>query len=185
MYVFYKYILLYFIALLSIVKAMKEDWVEFKADAEREVMIKQARTARRIMICGYILMVFAFSVLIILPSFGLHFRHLTNLTDGNRLLPLQAYYFYDTDKSPQFELTLIVQAITMFLGAITYTSIDSFLGLAIFHISGQLENFRRRLVNLVLCEDFDNALRNNVETHLRLIRFCESLLTIKQYIVLQ
>lgn len=133
-------------------------------------MIRRARAARLVGICGYVLMIFAFTVLIILPSFGLHFRHITNYTDHGRLLPLQAYYFYDTEKSPQFELTLGIQAATMFLGAITYTSVDAFLALTIFHICGQLENFRYRLANLVSCKDFDSALRDNVQTHIRLIR---------------
>ena len=148
-----------------------EDWMNLRTASDRDVMLKRARASRLVVICGYVLMVFAFSVLIVLPTFGLHFRYLTNLTDRDRLLPLQTYYFYDTDKSPQFELTLTIQAMTMFLGAITYTSVDAFLGLAIFHVCGQLENFRHRLFNLISCNDFDSALRNVVETHLRLIRF--------------
>lgn len=150
---------------------MAEDWMEPKIDAERNVMIRQARAARLIVISGYFLMIFVFIILIVLPSFGLHFRYITNLTDRKRLLPFQAYYFYDTDKSPQFELAFMIQATTMFVGAITYTSVDAFLGLTILHICGQLENFKHRLTNLVSCKDFDSALRNNVETHLRIIRF--------------
>jgi len=133
-------------------------------------MIRRARTARSILIYGYGLMLFAFVVIIICSSFGVHFRRLTNLTDRDRVLPLQTYYFYDTDKSPYFEFTFIVQALTISLSAITYTSVDSFLGLVIFHVTGQLENFRYQLVNFVSCNDFHNALRTNVETHLRLIR---------------
>lgn len=154
---------------------MAEDWMELKINAERDVMIRRARIARLIVTCGYFLMIFVFIVLIVLPSFGLHFRYITNLTDQERLLPFQAYYFYDTNKSPLFELALVIQAMTMFLGAITYTSVDAFLGLAILHVSGQLENFKHRLVNLVSCKDFNSALRNNVQTHLRIIRFFHGL----------
>jgi len=149
---------------------IEEDWLRVKNQAERDVMIKRARSARSILIYGYGLILFAFVVIIIFPSFGLHFRHLTNLTDRDRLLPLQTYYFYDTDKSPYFELTVIIQALMVIVSILTYTSVDSFLGLAIFHVTGQLENFRYQLVNLVSCDDFHKALRSNVETHLRLIR---------------
>ncbi|EFN70676.1 hypothetical protein EAG_03865, partial [Camponotus floridanus] len=83
---------------------------------------------------------------------------------------LQTYYCYDTDKSPQFELTYLTQVIGMFLAIIIYISIDSFLGLVIFHICGQLENFRRRLVNLDANHEFKEALSYNIETHVRLIR---------------
>ena len=97
-----------------------EDWTAPKIDAERDVMVKRARIAGLLVICGYVLMTMAFSgVIIILPCFGLSFRRLTNLMDRNRLLPLQAYYFYDTDKSPQFELTYLVQIVTIFLAAVT------------------------------------------------------------------
>jgi len=141
---------------------IKEDWLRVKKEVERNVMIRRARIARSILIYGYGLMLFAFVVIIIFPSFGLHFRRLTNLTDRDRLLPLQTYYFYDTDKSPYFEFTFIVQALTISLAAITYTSVDSFLGLTIFHVTGQLENFRYQLINLISCDDFHKALRSNV-----------------------
>ncbi|KAM0732891.1 Odorant receptor Or2 [Formica fusca] len=162
-------------AVSFIVTMMAKDWVELRVDRERCVMIKRARAARLVVICGYALMIFAFTLLIILPSFGLHFRPVTNLTDHGRLLPLQAYYFYDTDKSPQFELTLIIQAVTTLLSAITYTSVDSFFALTIFHICGQLENFRHRLVGLASRKDFDSTLRDNVQTHIQLIRFATNI----------
>ncbi|XP_071626208.1 odorant receptor 13a-like [Temnothorax longispinosus] len=161
--------------LLSIVNAMAEDWIVLKLSKERDVMLKNARFARLLIISGYVLMTSAFIMLIIFPCFGIKIRHITNLTDRNKPLPLQTYYFYDTDKSPQFELTFLVQAITISLAAIIYTSVDAFLGLVIFHICGQLENFRHRLVNLVLCKNFNRALNNSIMYHLRLIRFADNI----------
>ncbi|CAL1687679.1 unnamed protein product [Lasius platythorax] len=161
--------------LLSIVNTMAEDWTAEKLTAERDVMIRRARIARLLVIFGYVIMVLAFVMLIIFPCFGIQIRHVTNLTDRNKPLPLQTYYFYDTDQSPQFELTFLVQAITISLAAIIYTSIDAFLGLVILHICGQLENFRRGMVNLISCKDFNNALSNSVMAHLRLIRFADNI----------
>ncbi|XP_072751892.1 uncharacterized protein [Anoplolepis gracilipes] len=161
--------------LLSIVNMMAEDWTALKLAAERDVMIRRARIARFFIIFGYIIMVLAFIMLIVFPCFGIYIRHLTNLTDRNKPLPLQTYYFYDTDQSPLFELTFLVQALTLSLAAIVYTSVDAFLGLIILHICGQLENFRRRMVNLVSCKDFNHALSNGVLVHLRLIRFAENI----------
>ncbi|XP_011861750.1 PREDICTED: odorant receptor 13a-like [Vollenhovia emeryi] len=162
-------------ALLSIVKMMTEDWMALKLHTERDVMRKRAHTARMIVICGYVLMILAFTTIIVFPSFGTPIRRITNLTDRNKPLPLQTYYFYDTDKSPQFEFTLVIQAMTIFLAAVTYTSVDAFLGLTVLHICGQLENFRCRLINLVSCNDFNSALRNYVIAHLRLIRFADKM----------
>ncbi|XP_025264725.1 uncharacterized protein LOC112638039 [Camponotus floridanus] len=156
--------------LLSVINMMKEDWITVKLNAERDVMMKRMRTSRLIVICAYILMVSALIMMNILPCFGLSFRHLTNLTDRDRPLLLQTYYLYDTDKSPQFELTYLTQIILMILVIIIYTSVDAFLGLVIFHICGQLENFRGRLDNLIANKDFNKNLSNNVMIHLRLIR---------------
>ncbi|GAB1864522.1 Odorant receptor [Camponotus japonicus] len=157
--------------LLSIINMMREDWMTLKQDGERDVMMKRMQTSRLIVICAYLMMVCASFVVIIFSCFGLSFRRLTNLTDRNRPLLLQTYYLYDTDKSPQFELTYLTQIITLFLGLVIYVSIDTFLGLVVFHVCGQLENFRGRLVNLIAGKDFNKALSNNVVIHLRLIRY--------------
>ncbi|XP_012528254.2 odorant receptor 43a [Monomorium pharaonis] len=158
-------------AMLSIIKMMAEDWMELRTVKERDVMIGRAQIARKIVIGGYVLMVLAFIMVIILPYFGLSLRHVTNLTDLGRPLPLQTYYFYDTHNSPQFELTYLIQAITIFLAAVTYTSVDAFLGLVILHLSGQLENFKDRVANLASYQNFIYTLSNNVMSHMRLIRF--------------
>jgi len=164
-------ILLYFEALLSIIKMMAEDWMELKTTKERDIMMGRAQIARTIVISGYVLMVLAFIVVIVLPYFGLSIRHLTNFTDPSKPLPLQTYYFYGIDKSPQFELTYVLQAITIFLAAVTYTSVDAFLGLVILHFSGQLENFKGRIASLVSCQNFIYSLSNNIVNHIRLIRY--------------
>lgn len=44
---------------------------EIKDKIERDVIIKRARIAREIVICGYVLMVLAFIIVITLPYFGL------------------------------------------------------------------------------------------------------------------
>ncbi|XP_029672721.1 odorant receptor 43a-like [Formica exsecta] len=156
---------------LSIISMIREDWMTLKLDAERDVMIKRMETARLIVICAYVLMISALIMVTIFPYFGVPFRRLTNLTDRDKPLPLQAYYFYDTDKNPQFELTYLTQVIAVFFVVIIYTSVDTFLGFVILHICGQLENFRRQLANLVVGKEFNKALRNYIVTHLRLIRY--------------
>ncbi|RLU20566.1 ObirOr5-U13 [Ooceraea biroi] len=158
-------------ALLSILNMMANDWRVFKVDTQRDVMLKWARTARFIVTCGYIMTGCAVIIAIVFPYFGVPFRRLSNLTDSDKPLPFQAYYFYDTDPSPQFELTFVFQSITMFLAAVIYTSVDALLGLVILHTCGQLENFKDQLANMAASKNFDSALRNSVLTHVRLIRF--------------
>ncbi|XP_018303742.1 uncharacterized protein [Mycetomoellerius zeteki] len=157
--------------LLSIVNMMAEDWMAYKLDRERNVMIKHARIARLIMMIGYVIMFLSCFTTNILPFFGIQIVYATNSTDRRKLLPLETYHFYDTDKSPQFELTFLIQAMTILFTTIIYMSVDIFLIVIILHICGQLENFRCRLINLISCKNFNKILNDIVATHLRLIRY--------------
>ncbi|KAF3054313.1 Odorant receptor 067 [Nylanderia fulva] len=171
--------------ILSIINMIREDWMSLNLiDAERNVMIKRSRTARLFVIYLNVLFILTLIVVSMLPWFGLSFRHVTNLTDQNRPLLLQTYYLYDTDKSPQFELTYLSQFISLLLAMIIYMSIDTFFVFVIFHVCGQLENFRRRLINLIPGKDFDKVLNNNVITHLKLIRYVNNIKNIFTLMIL-
>ncbi|XP_039307760.1 odorant receptor 43a isoform X1 [Solenopsis invicta] len=168
---------------LSIVNMMAEDWMAIKLDTERNVMIKQARIARSIMIIGYIFVALACLSLILPSYFGIEVIDTMNLTNRNKPLPLQTYH-YDTDKSPQFELTLLIHTLTILFAGIIYLCLDNSLILITFHIRGQLENFRCRLVRLVCCKNFNKVLNNIIITHLRLIRFANNIENIYSLIIL-
>ncbi|XP_070170242.1 odorant receptor 13a-like isoform X2 [Polyergus mexicanus] len=170
--------------LSSILNTMAEDWIVSKLSAERNIMMKYARTARLFAIYTYIVTVSSFALAIIPPCAGLPFRYLTNLTDRNKPLPIQTYYFYDTDKSPQFELTFLTQALTILLALFVYLSVDGLLGLVILHICGQLENLRHRLANMVSRKDFDRALSGNITIHIRIIRFAYNIEDIFTFMML-
>ncbi|XP_071626199.1 odorant receptor 13a-like isoform X1 [Temnothorax longispinosus] len=157
--------------LLSIVNMMAEDWMAFKSDAERAVMIRRARTARLIMIIGYAFILISLLIITVPTYFGIQVLHIGNLTKQSKPLPLETYHFYDTDKSPQFELTFFFHVLTMLLASTTYMAVDIFLLLIILHICGQLENFRYRLISLVSCKNFNKSLNDIVVFHLRLIKF--------------
>ncbi|XP_036140781.1 odorant receptor 43a isoform X1 [Monomorium pharaonis] len=160
---------------LSIVNMMAEDWMAFKSNVEKSVMIKQAQTARLIVTIGYLFCAIAVISVIIFPYFGIQVIHITNLTEQEKPLPLETYHFYNTNKSPQFELTYFIHAVTVFIATIIYISVDIILLLIILHICGQLENFRCRLVSLVSCKNFNKALNDIVTSHLRLIRFTDKI----------
>jgi hypothetical protein len=162
---------LYFQVLLSIINMMAEDWMAFKSNIERAVMIKQAQTARLITVIGYFIVISATLVSVIPAFFGIQMMPGMNFTDQRKALPLITYHFYDSDRSPQFELTFCIHTISIFLVASVYMIIDIFLVLMIFHICGQLENFRCRLINLISCKSFNKTLNNIVASHLRMIRY--------------
>lgn len=161
---------LYLQVLSSIINMIAEDWLTLKLKAERDVMIKHVRTVRLLMSYVSIAFISGFVLIIIVPYFNVPLRLLTNLTDRNKPLPLQTYYLYDTDKSPQFEFTFLSQALTIFEGLIIHIGVHAFLIFMIFHIYGQLANLKNRVVHLFTCKDFNKALSSIVITHLRLIR---------------
>ncbi|XP_011861741.1 PREDICTED: odorant receptor 85b-like isoform X3 [Vollenhovia emeryi] len=160
--------------LLSTVNMMEEDWIAFKSDAERTVMLRRAQTARLVMIFGYFFIAIAFFAATVPTYFDIRVIHVTNFTKQTKL-PLEAYHFYNIHKSPQLELTFFFQNIATFLEAAIYMVIDIFLLLVIFHICGQLENFRYRLISLVSCKNFDKTLHDIVVFHLRLIKFANNI----------
>ncbi|XP_070152485.1 odorant receptor 10-like [Polyergus mexicanus] len=159
-------------ALSSLIDMIVRDWMRVKVKKERKIMLKRARNTRVLALCGGVMILF--TLLITVPAFfGLTVRHVTNLTDPGKPLLIQAYYLHDVSKSPQFELTFLVQAIALTLSGLSYTGIDNFLGLLILHICGQMENLHLRLLNLGNNPNFKAALKFNVKDHIRLIRSIE------------
>ncbi|CAL1677181.1 unnamed protein product [Lasius platythorax] len=157
-------------ALSSLIDMIVRDWMRVKAKEERRIMLKRAKNIRVLALCGGVMILF--TLLITIPSllFGFTLRHVTNLTDPGKPLLIQAYYLHDVSKSPQFELTFMIQAIALTLSGLSYTGIDNFLGLLILHICGQMENLHLRLLKLGNNPNFKAALKFNVKDHVRLIR---------------
>lgn len=156
---------------MPLIDMITRDWMKTKLKKERDVMQKHAKISRVFAMCGGFMILLALLITVIFPCFGLTLRHVTNLTDPGKPLPIQSYYMYDVTKSPQFELTLLVQGIGLGLSGLSYTGVDTFLGLLILHICGQLENLHIRLTNLGKNPNFNVALKCNIQDHIRLIRF--------------
>ncbi|XP_012062244.1 PREDICTED: putative odorant receptor 69a, isoform A, partial [Atta cephalotes] len=147
-----------------------EDWVKLKNAEERNIMIRRAQSARIIITFAYCIMGIGCFFLIVLPSFGISMRDTTNITDPGRPMPLQTYYIYDVTKSPQYELTFISQSIYIIIAMMSYSGIDNFLGLLVFHICGQLDILKNRLTNLDKCKNSHKILNSCITRHRRLLR---------------
>lgn len=148
-----------------------EDWGKSKSVQERNLMIRRAQNARLIIVCAYCIMTVGCLFIIVLPGFGISIRLTTNITDPGRLMPLQTHYIYDITKRPQYELTYISQAIYIVLAVMSYTGIDHFLGLLVFHISGQLDILKDHLIHLDKYINSHDMLKKCVARHIRLLGF--------------
>ncbi|XP_029672539.1 odorant receptor 30a-like, partial [Formica exsecta] len=157
--------------LIVALKMIADDWLKTKSEKEQRVMIKCAQNARTIIIFGYVLMIVGISFYIFLPCFGTSLRYMTNITDPQKILPLQTYYFYNKDQTPYYELTFIVQALLLIVASASYTGVNNLLGLLVFHLCGQLENLKERLINMKQYKNFCVDLTFIVEDHIRLIKY--------------
>lgn len=147
------------------------DWIKPKSGDDRDAMMRCAQIARLIIVGSYVVIMSTLALLFVACGFGFTLRYVTNATDTGRPLPMQAHYVYDVSGSPQFELTFLVQCITLMIFSLCYTGVDNFIGLLIFHICGQLEILTGRLYRMREAGNFIDALRINVKDHVRLIRF--------------
>ncbi|XP_072752157.1 odorant receptor 9a-like [Anoplolepis gracilipes] len=157
-------------AIVPIMGMIAEDWIRSKSAQERRMMIRRARSARIIITCAYCIMGVAGFFIIILPGFGMSMRLTPNITDPGKPLPLQTHYVYDVTRRPQYELTFVSQTVYIFLAMMSYTGIDNFLGLLVFHICGQLDILQDRLIHLDKYVNSRDMLRNCVAKHIRLLR---------------
>ena len=148
-----------------------EDWIKLKNAEERSIMIRRAQSARIIITFAYCIMGIGCFFLIVLPSFGISMRDTTNITDPGRPMPLQTYYIYNVTKSPQYELTFISQSVYIIIAMMSYSGIDNFLGLLVFHICGQLDILKNRLTSLDKCKNSHKILNSCITRHIRLLRF--------------
>ncbi|KAH0954332.1 OrU29, partial [Eciton burchellii] len=156
--------------LTLIINMIAEDWIKEKTDKELRVMIKRAQTARMFTIIGYVSMLMATILVVILPCFGMSVRYMTNITDPDKILPLQTYYLYDKDKRPFFELTFAAQTIAIIMINATYSGVDNLLELLVFHLCGQIENLKEKLIHMDKFKTFHSGLVFIVRDHMRLIK---------------
>ncbi|XP_050447467.1 uncharacterized protein LOC126849563 [Cataglyphis hispanica] len=160
--------------LTLVLKMTADDWLKDKSEKEERVMIKYAQNARTILIFGYFIMIVGLIFVIFLPCFGTSMRYITNITDPGRILPIQTYYLYDKDQTPYYELTFIAQALLMIVGIISYTGVDNLLALLVFHLCGQIENLRERLIN-IRHKTFYNDIAFIIKDHIRLIKYFDTI----------
>ncbi|KYQ58065.1 Putative odorant receptor 13a [Trachymyrmex zeteki] len=160
--------------LSPLINMIVNDWIKVKMEEERIVMLKQARIIRLLAICGALLILSTLLITFGSFLFGKTLRHITNLTDSiGKPLPIQSYYLHDVSSSPKYELTYLIQTIAIIISGLSYTAVDSFLGLLILHICGQIENLHLRLLNLGNNSNFKAVLKYNIKDHIRLNRSIE------------
>ncbi|XP_048264901.1 odorant receptor 4 [Bombus terrestris] len=155
--------------LKSLLKCMANDWDTVTNNADREKMVTIARITKKITIRSILLaniVVAAF-----LPA------RLSSMIYNDKELFYRGYYPYNTTISPNFELTLIGQLMAALYTAITYTTVDTFVVLLIFHVCGQLSILRDDLRKIHSYDDknVEMKLQKIVQRHVYINRFAETI----------
>nr|XP_031834899.1 uncharacterized protein LOC116428020 [Nomia melanderi] len=155
-------------AFLPILNMMAEDWAKPRTDEETSVMFHYANIDRIVNMCGFA--VVSFSVLCedLLPILGVRFRYASPPID---VFPLPSYYACDVYHSPYFEIIYVGQVILLWFLLLGYCSVDMGFGMVVFHICGQVKNFRIRIAREKEFENFKHTLTAIVTDHVRLSRY--------------
>jgi len=146
-----------------------EDWLKSRNEQERNMMIIWAQKARTIATIAYSIMGINYICVVFVPVFGISVTYTANIT--NKILPLPGHYIYDITKMPLYVLTYIGQIITIFFAIVAYTGIDTFLGLLVFHICGQMDILTVRFSYLSKVMKFRKGLKSCVISHIRTLRY--------------
>ncbi|CAL7939524.1 unnamed protein product [Xylocopa violacea] len=127
-------------SLKSLLNCMAYDWETVTKKTDREVMENIGRFTRKTVIRSTLM---CHAVVIIYVSTRYFVAKYTE-----KGLLFRSYFPYNTDVSPNYELTVFAQVVATFYAAGTYTAVDTFVAMLILHVCGQLSNLRDELKTL-------------------------------------
>ncbi|KAI4497887.1 hypothetical protein M0802_007003 [Mischocyttarus mexicanus] len=156
-------------AIKILLSFMAEHRTEANTEKEINNMTKIAKISRRISIGSTVI---TNSVVVLWATS----RFLLMRRTG-RVLFLRSYFPFETLVTPIFEIISIGQIVSAFYTATTYTAVDTFVAMLIFHVCGQFANLRRQLKNICIDNNgnFDKNLANIVKKHDRLNKFANTI----------
>ncbi|KAG7199413.1 hypothetical protein KM043_014042 [Ampulex compressa] len=127
-------------SLKRLLKLMARDWEITTNIRDRRTMLRLAKLTRNTSIRSTIM---AFSVIVTYTMF----RCLMIKRIGRHLL-FRAYFPYDAETTPRYELTFFMQLFATVSTGTSYAAIDTFVAMLVLHVCGQLSNLRYKLTNL-------------------------------------
>ncbi|XP_032456566.1 odorant receptor 9a-like isoform X2 [Nasonia vitripennis] len=140
-------------ALRKLMIQITNDWRSPHGPIELEIMEENARFSRLVSATCIFLAdaTFAAQFIIAVLRIDAQNRLQANGTDIDRPLYMRASFPYDSQISPNYELTLAGQLFSNFFAATTYTSIDSLFIVLMLHLCGQLSVLRLKFPGLKGC----------------------------------
>ena len=157
---------------------LAKDWENKKTNQEREIMINCGQIGKKVFIFCTCLghgTMNSRIVQVFFENLEIYRNHDINAT---RTLYIEAYFPFDCNYSPVFEMTCFIEYIGAFLGTLSYCGTDGLFTQIAFHLCGQYNILRLSLLdivpeidNQVSHVDFEKKLSRIVNIHEHINRF--------------
>ncbi|KAL0117883.1 hypothetical protein PUN28_008930 [Cardiocondyla obscurior] len=121
------------------------DWMISKNDEDRSTMLNIARHGRTLSFRCYITSSGALLFYLYINIMKIY----RNIHQPHWILVYHFAYFYNIRKSPNYEITYVIQLLGGIYTAFINSTVDSFISILLLHICAQLINLRSALNNLV------------------------------------
>ena len=126
---------------------MTEDWCQPYTECDIQAMWTNARFSRKLsVVCISLAQGTITAQFIMVVAFGVNKKSQTHL---KRALYMTSYFPYDTQRSPNYEITWLGQLFSNVFAAGAFSSIDAFFAVLVMHLCGQLSVLRRALEELI------------------------------------
>ncbi|CAD1478104.1 unnamed protein product, partial [Heterotrigona itama] len=150
--------------LFSLLQCIANDWATVDSKIGRETMMDIARMTRKIIIGCSMICQLVLAFYLILRLFFMKY-------DDNKMF-IRGYYPYNTTVSPNYELTMIGQAIAGVYSSAIYSSVDTFIAMLVLHACGQISNLKNELREISHGKtDLQTRLKKIVQKHNYITRF--------------
>jgi len=132
-------------ALRTLMTSVMTDWINSTNSPERKMMLRLARRGRSLSSRYYALATMGVSFYMCLNLLKFY----RNIHHSQRRLVYHFVYPYNSQKSPNYEITFVIQLCGGLCTGLINCTVDSFISILLLHVCAQLINLRTALNNLV------------------------------------
>ncbi|XP_058808742.1 uncharacterized protein LOC131674231 [Phymastichus coffea] len=174
--------------LRPLILTMLNDWKSPKTKEQLQIMWRNAKISRLMSITIISLAegtCVTYCIATILYTRSENKKHALLEENATHLLRknfFKAEFFYDTQKTPQYEITWFFQCVSMFLAASAFSSTDALFGTLVLHLCSRLNVLRDNIKHLSLSltekwdgDSYNQILSNIIREHIFLERYAKSI----------
>ncbi|XP_043466417.1 odorant receptor 4-like [Leptopilina heterotoma] len=164
-----KMIILFYLSVLF--DKFLDDWKRKKSDEELDIMNISAQFGKKISL----LCIFLGQATPVARLVQIIFENLSNWSSSDHLknftLYIDAYYPYEWNYTPVYEITCFMEYIGTFMAALAYSGTDGLFSEIAFHLSGQYHILRHKLFHIVNEIDENTSLTDIDESFSYIVKF--------------